>query len=135
MKKKTVQPTFDEFWQAYPLHKARMDAERAWNRLTARDKREAIAALPAYTADCQKRGVAFKYAQGWLNGRRWTDVYDEVAVPAADPDSKPGSPQTASIQPEAAPETERRSQEEQRNCVSREDAMKDPEYWRAFNGD
>lgn len=135
MKKKTAQPTFDDFWQAYPLHKARMDAERAWNRLTARDKREAIAALPAYTADCQKRGIAFKYAQGWLNGRRWTDKYDETVVPAALPDTKMDKTQAVSAQPENASEREQRYQEMRRNSVSREDAMKDPEYWRAFNGD
>lgn len=70
-------PTFKEFWKAYPLHKDRLRAEKAWLRMTAADKAAAIAALPAYTADCRQRGVAFQYAQGWLNGRRWEDEMEE----------------------------------------------------------
>jgi len=74
-------PTFDEFWQSYPLHRGRKEAERAWNRLTAAEKHLAVAALPAYTSDCQKHGIAYKYAQGWLNGQRWEDnLTEEVAV-------------------------------------------------------
>lgn len=71
-------PTFDEFWAAYPLHKARKQAEQAWQRLSAGDRRAALAALPAYRQDCQRQGIAFKYAHGWLNGRRWED---EVSDP------------------------------------------------------
>lgn len=72
-------PTFKEFWAAYPLHKDRLRAEKAWLRLAAADKAAAIAALPAYTADCRQRGVAFQYAQGWLNGRRWEDEIEPEA--------------------------------------------------------
>ncbi|MBQ9646150.1 MAG: hypothetical protein IJV24_07325 [Prevotella sp.] len=74
-------PTFDEFWKAYPLHKARKQAEQAWARLTATDRRAALAALPAYRQDCEQQGIAFKYAQGWLNGRRWEDEL-EAQVPS-----------------------------------------------------
>lgn len=70
-------PTFKEFWTAYPLHRDRLRAEKAWLRMTAADKAAAIAALPAYTADCRQRGVPFQYAQGWLNGRRWEDEMEE----------------------------------------------------------
>ena len=69
----STSPSFDEFWRAYPLHKARKQAEQAWQRLTASDRRAAIAALPAYRLDCEQNGIQFKYAQGWLNGRRWED--------------------------------------------------------------
>ena len=78
---------FDEFWKAYPLHRGKKDAERAWGRLTAKERRQAIAALPAYTADCRERGIAFKYAQGWLNGRRWEDEI-QCAPPAEAEDNK-----------------------------------------------
>jgi len=73
-------PTFKEFWAAYPMHKDRLRAEKAWLRMTAADKAAAIAALPAYTADCRQRGVAFQYAQGWLNGRRWEDEIEPEAL-------------------------------------------------------
>lgn len=66
-------PTFAAFWAAYPVHKDRKRAEQAWQRLTAGDRRAAIAALPGYIADCQRNGIEYKYAQGWLNGRRWED--------------------------------------------------------------
>ena len=72
-------PTFKEFWAAYPLHRDRLRAEKAWLRMTAADKAAAIAALPAYTADCRQRGVSFQYAQGWLNGRRWEDEMEPEA--------------------------------------------------------
>lgn len=64
---------FDVFWAKYPVHKDRKRAEQAWNRLTATDRQAAIAALPDYIADCQQNGIQYKYAQGWLNGRRWED--------------------------------------------------------------
>ncbi len=71
-------PDFADFWAAYPVHKDRKRAEQAWNRLTAGDRQTAIVALPGYIADCQQNGIQYKYAQGWLNGRRWED---EVAEP------------------------------------------------------
>lgn len=78
-------PSFESFWRAYPLHRGKLEAERAWKRLTAEQKQLAIAALPAYTADCQQHGIAYKYAQGWLNGHRWEDnLSEEVAVKKAD---------------------------------------------------
>ena len=69
-------PTFADFWAAYPVHKDRKRAEQAWQRLTVRDRRAALAALPDYIADCQQSGIQYKYAQGWLNGRRWEDETD-----------------------------------------------------------
>ena len=36
-------PDFAEFWAKYPVHKARKLAEQAWQRLTAGDRRAAIA--------------------------------------------------------------------------------------------
>lgn len=71
-------PTFDDFWKAYPLHKGKIEAERAWNRLSAGDKHKALAGVPAYRLYCEQTGVAIKYPQGWLNGRRWEDEYEET---------------------------------------------------------
>ena len=81
-RKATEAPAFDEFWALYPVHKDRKRAEQAWQRLTAGDRRAALAALPGYTRDCQQQGIQFKYAQGWLNGRRWEDELEqEIQVP------------------------------------------------------
>jgi len=71
-------PTFeDDFWPAYPVQKDRLRAERAWKRLTAKQRRQAFEALPAYIADCQRTGTYFQYAQGWLNGHRFMDYITE----------------------------------------------------------
>lgn len=71
-------PSFSEFWNIYPLHRAKAAAERAWNRLSSSDKKNAVKALPAYTEYCKQKGIAYKYAQGWLNDRRWEDEQDNV---------------------------------------------------------
>lgn len=68
-------PTFEEFWNAYGLKRDRIAAERAWNKLNAKDKREAIAGIAAYTNDCEQRGISRMYGQGYLNHRRWEDDF------------------------------------------------------------
>lgn len=107
-KKKPTAADFDAFWKAYPLHRGKQEAERAWKRLTAAQKEKAIAALPAYTADCQKHGIAYKYAQGWLNGHRWEDdLAEDVSAPrlAGTPPLRPsGSPAPDGVLPEAMEE-------------------------------
>ena len=69
--------SFQEFWDAYALKRDRLAAERAWKKLTATDQRAAIAGIAAYREDCQRRGIAMMYAQGYLSHRRWED---EVAT-------------------------------------------------------
>lgn len=68
-------PTFQQFWDAYGLKRDRIAAERAWNRLTAKDKRKAIRAIDDYTADCARRGISRMYAQGYLSHRRFEDDF------------------------------------------------------------
>lgn len=87
-------PTFQQFWNAYALKRDRIAAERAWNKLSAADKRKAIAAIPDYKADCQQRGVNRMYAQGYLNHRRWEDEFsaeesDKVSEPVVSPTDTP----------------------------------------------
>lgn len=68
-------PTFEEFWNAYGLKRDRIAAERAWNKLNAKDKRAAIAGIAAYNVDCEQRGISRMYGQGYLNHRRWEDDF------------------------------------------------------------
>ena len=74
--------TFEEFWEKYPLHKAKQDAEKVWKRLSAKDQRAAFNGIDRYKEYLQRTGISIKYAHGWLNGRRWEDEYEE-------PDEKP----------------------------------------------
>ena len=78
---------FQDFWNAYGLKRDRIAAERAWNRLPAKDKRAAIAGIPSYREDCQRRGISMMYAQGYLKHRRWEDEPITVAIK---PFGKPG---------------------------------------------
>jgi hypothetical protein len=77
MPRKKTDLSFEEFWKLYPLHKAKGSAERAWNRISDKNKRAALAAIPRYREYCEQHGIAFKYPQGWLNDQRWTDEYPE----------------------------------------------------------
>lgn len=70
-------PTFNEFWDAYGLKRNKLKAEPAWNRLTAQEKRAAIAGIPAYRAACQQQGIAMMYPQNYIRDHRWEDETEE----------------------------------------------------------
>lgn len=85
-------PTFQQFWNAYALKRDRIAAERAWNKLPAKDKRKAIEAIPAYNADCARQGISRMYAQGYLSHRRFEDDFSEDPAAAPSPSPSPASP-------------------------------------------
>lgn len=66
---------FDEFYKLYPLKKGKPCAERAWKKLSEKDKKEAIDKLPAYIADCVTNKRSFKYPATYLNQRTWEDDF------------------------------------------------------------
>lgn len=66
---------FDEFYKLYPLKKGKLCAERAWKKLSEKDKKEAIEKLPAYIADCVTNKRSFKYPATYLNQRTWEDDF------------------------------------------------------------
>lgn len=73
---------FDAFWQAYPLHKARRDAEKAWRQVKGADHLTAIlAAIEAQKAERRIPGwhPAWPYPASWLRAKRWED---EIALSA-----------------------------------------------------
>jgi hypothetical protein len=88
MTKKTSTPIdreFDQFYKAYPIHRGRQDAEKAWRRLSAKDRCAARDGIARYCAICQQQGVSYKYPQGYLNGRRWEDEADADPAPSPAP--------------------------------------------------
>lgn len=64
---------FNTFWNAYALKRDKMAAERAWKRLSQKDRRAALDGIAAYRNACQRDGIRMCYPQGYLNGHRWTD--------------------------------------------------------------
>lgn len=97
--KKGKAPTFPEFWDAYALKRDRMAAEKAYSRLSAKDRIAAFNGIATYRSDCQQRGIRMMYAQGYINHRRWEDeappVSQQVAIP-----SQPSSSPTPGSQPD-----------------------------------
>ncbi len=64
---------FREFWAAYPKKAGRVEAEKAWAKLTPEERVKAITAAPVYAAAMADRLEFVKHAQGWLNGKRFED--------------------------------------------------------------
>lgn len=70
-----TQPSFDDFWLMYPKRVAKKDARRAWERLKAEQRMEALVALMDWRRVWTDRGDLQFVPNGatWLNGERWTD--------------------------------------------------------------
>jgi len=77
-------PDFQTFWNAYGLKRDRIAAERAWSRLSTREKKAAIAGIQPYRDDCLRRGISMKYAQGYLNNHRWEDEITTTTASVSD---------------------------------------------------
>jgi hypothetical protein len=61
----------------YPLKRSRKAAEKAWGKLSVKDKKEAIKKLPAYIADCYMQKRKFQYPATYLNGATWNDDFSD----------------------------------------------------------
>ena len=75
--------TFDTFWKLYPRRTARIDAEKAWRKLSADDHAAIMAALPQHMRSQQwvrDGGQYVPYPASFLNKRRWED--ELMAAPA-----------------------------------------------------
>lgn len=100
-------PTFNDFWLAYPLHVSKKRAEGAWNRLSARDKRLAIAAIPSYVAYIQTMPTpSYRNPQGWLNDRRWEDELAATTPPQPLPSEGRGADAATKMEQPAQPTPE-----------------------------
>lgn len=108
-------PEFKDFWKVYPRKRGKEDAERAWKRLTAREKQKALAALPAYIADYQQNNISFKYPQGWLNGKRWKDYEEEDSETATTATEKELSRKASGEQADLFSQAERKPGEDQQS--------------------
>ena len=81
---------FDLFWKLYPRKVGRLDAVRAFSRLTVRDRQLALEAVARYakiwSGASPERQQFIKYPATWLRSRSWEDPEEEwrkVACPRA----------------------------------------------------
>lgn len=93
---------FSDFWNAYGLKRDRLRAERAWNRLSVKDRQAAYAGIAPYREACQQSGISMMYAQGYLNNRRWEDEAEPQTLKLT---SKSAAPKTLTShsQPDTKP--------------------------------
>ena len=66
---------FDSFYKLYPRKRSRLTAEKAWKKLSVKDRKEAIEKLPVYIADCAECKREVKYPATYLNQRTWEDDF------------------------------------------------------------
>lgn len=75
-------PSFDAFWLIYPKRVAKLDAQKAWARLTGSEQLAAVVGLVAWRQVWLERGEMqyVPHAATWLNGHRWEDELPEQWV-------------------------------------------------------
>ena len=67
---------FLEFYNAYGYAKSKSKAYQSWKKLSKKDKKAAIDAIPAYKEDCKANDREMKYPSTYLNQRTWEDDFD-----------------------------------------------------------
>lgn len=70
-------PPFDSFWESYPRKEAKKQAAVVWEKLSAGDKRLALAAVVVFSEAWEgahpDREQFIPLPATWLNGGRWAD--------------------------------------------------------------
>lgn len=75
------------FWYRYPRKQGKLEAQRAWSRLSAADRAAALQRMPAQVAQWQLSGTQRRFiphASTWLNQRRWEDELQDLDAPLTD---------------------------------------------------
>ena len=67
---------FLEFYNAYGYAKSKSKAYQSWKKLSKKDKKAAIDAIPAYKEDCKANDREMKYPSTYLNQRTWEDDFN-----------------------------------------------------------
>lgn len=76
----TYPPAFEAFWDAYPKHKDKKAALKAWKQATKEVPNETlIEAATAYAADKTRDPQYTKHPATWLNAGAWDDQPDQPA--------------------------------------------------------
>ena len=71
-------PTFESFWLLFPKRVAKLDAKKAWARISEKDRVAALVGLVAWRQLWMQNDPQFvPHAASWLRGERWTDELPE----------------------------------------------------------
>lgn len=70
--------TFDTFFNAYNHKVKKVVSEKAWSRLSQKDRIEAIKGIKAYDNGIQRKGIAKAHPSTYLNQRYWEDNWSSI---------------------------------------------------------
>lgn len=70
--------SFDAFWNAYNHKVKKVVSERAWNRLSKKDRMDALKAIKSYEGYLHRKGIAKAHPATYLNQRYWEDSFGSV---------------------------------------------------------
>lgn len=70
--------SFESFWNAYNHKVKKVVSERAWNRLSKKDRMDALKAIKSYESYLHRKGVAKAHPATYLNQRYWEDSFGSV---------------------------------------------------------
>lgn len=107
-KRASADEGFEKFWAAYPVKAGKAAALKAWKGLSEADKALAVEKAAVY-ARLTAGSTAIKYAQGWLNGRRWEDDTEAWRRQGQGAALRPGAAPRPVIDPAANEATMRRA--------------------------
>jgi hypothetical protein len=79
------EPSFEDFWRAYPRRVARGAAEKAWTKATKMERPSVIVtAAEQYRDDTTRKPEFTAHPATWLNGKRWLDEIESKGFVCAD---------------------------------------------------
>jgi hypothetical protein len=86
LKSKNIKLLFDDFWKVYPLKKGKQQALKAFIKLNPNEEmfNDMIKGLNKQIKIRKEKEKkrewveAWKFPQGWINGRRWEDEDEDV---------------------------------------------------------
>lgn len=70
--------SFDAFWNAYNHKIKKVVSEKAWNRLSKKDRMEAIKGVKPYDNFLKRKGIAKAHASTYINQRYWEDNHASI---------------------------------------------------------
>lgn len=70
--------SFEAFWNAYNHKVKKVVSERAWNRLSKKDRLDALKAIKSYEGYLHRKGIAKAHPATYLNQRYWEDSFASV---------------------------------------------------------
>ncbi len=71
--------SFETFWKAYRNPVKKIMSQRAWNRLSKLDRRNAIAYIKIYDNYLVRKNIAKAHPSTYLNQRYWEDNHGAIA--------------------------------------------------------